>query len=121
MGDSDYNNCKQLRRESSLYDQARSPQEMISSIYNDFSWSLGRDLILTFACFLFGVYGPKTMILPLIGGLTMRQIPYQVTAAGDVIVDLALANELIPKSEVTFRCECKHLARILHMSQTATF
>ena len=105
MGDSDYNNCKQLRRESSLYDQARSPQEIISSIYNDFSWSLGRDLILTFACFLFGVYGPKTMILPLIGGLTMRQIPYQVTAAGDVIVDLALANELIPKSEVTFRCE----------------
>ncbi len=105
MGGGEYNNCKQLRRESSFYEQARSPQEIISSIYNDFSWSLGRDLILSFACLLFGVYGPKTIVLPLIGGLTMRQIPYQVTAAGDVILDLALANEMIPKSEVTFRCE----------------
>ncbi|KAL7427706.1 hypothetical protein ACHAXH_001683 [Discostella pseudostelligera] len=102
MDDGEYNNCKQLRRGSSLYEQARSPREIISSICNDFSWSLLRDLILSIACFLFGVHGPKIFILPLIGGLTVRPIPYQVTAAGDVMLDLAFANDLIPKSDVTF-------------------
>ena len=91
MDDGEYNNCKQLRRGSSLYEQARSPREIISSICNDFSWSLLRDLILSIACFLFGVHGPKIFILPLIGGLTVRPIPYQVTAAGDVMLDLAFA------------------------------
>jgi hypothetical protein len=105
MDDGEYNNCKQLRRGSSLYEQARSPREIISSICNDFSWSLLRDLILSIACFLFGVHGPKIFILPLIGGLTVRPIPYQVTAAGDVMLDLAFANDLIPKSDVTFPCE----------------
>lgn len=116
MDDGGYNNCKQLRRDSSLYEQARSPREIISSICNDFSWSLVRDVILSFACCCFGVYGPKTFILPLIGGLTMRPIPYQVTAAGDVILDFALANDMIPKSEVTFRCE---LHKIVHMDYFA--
>ena len=101
----DYDNSKQLRRDSSLYEQAHSPAEIISSIYNDFTWSLARDLIISVACYLFGVHGPKEYILPLIGGLTMRPIPYQVTAAGDVLLDLTLANDMIPKSDVTFPCE----------------
>ena len=46
----------------------------------------------------------------------MRPIPYQVTAAGDVILDFALANDMIPKSEVTFRCE---LHKIVHMDYFA--
>jgi len=50
-------------------------------------------------------------VLPLIGGLTVRPIPYQVTAAGDVMLDLALANDLIPKSEVTFPCELPKISQ----------
>eukprot|EP00581_Thalassiosira_minuscula_P016406 CAMPEP_0183715112 /NCGR_PEP_ID=MMETSP0737-20130205/9468_1 /TAXON_ID=385413 /ORGANISM="Thalassiosira miniscula, Strain CCMP1093" /LENGTH=348 /DNA_ID=CAMNT_0025944185 /DNA_START=49 /DNA_END=1095 /DNA_ORIENTATION=+ len=99
----DYNNSKQLRRsDSSFYEQARSPSEIASSIQNDFSWALARDLVLSMALYAFGVHGPKPLILPLIGGLTTRPIPYQVTAAGDVLLDLELANDMIPKSEVTF-------------------
>ena len=105
MSDGVYNNNKQLRRDSSLYEQARSPREIISSIRYDISWTLGRDFILSVACFLFGVHGPKELVLPLIGGLTMRPIPYQITAAGDVLLDLNLANDLIPKTDVTFPCE----------------
>ena len=102
----EYDNSKQLRREySSLYEQARSPSEIISSVYNDFTWSLARDMILSVLCFLFGVHGPKAFILPMIGGLTMRPIPYQTTAAGDVLIDLTLANEMIHKSDVTFPSE----------------
>ena len=102
----EYDNSKQLRREySSLYEQARSPSEIVSSIYNDFTVPIARDLILSVCCFLFGVHGPKAFILPAIGGLTMRPIPYQTTAAGDVLIDLTLANEMIHKSEVTFPSE----------------
>ena len=43
--------------------------------------------------------------MPLIGGLTIRPIPYQTTAAGDVLIDLTLANDIIPKSDVTFPSE----------------
>lgn len=32
----------------------------------------------------------------------MRPIPYQVTKAGDVLLDLTLANALVPKSDVVF-------------------
>jgi len=56
-------------------------------------------------CFLFGVYGPKRFILPAMGGLTIRPIPYQMTAAGDVLLDLNLANDLVPKTDVTFPSE----------------
>ena len=103
----EYDNAKELRREasSSLYEQVRTPAQVISSIYNDFTWSLARDLVLSVACFLFGVYGPNQYILPLMGGLTVRPIPYQATAAGDVLLDLTLANDLIPKTDVTFPCE----------------
>ncbi|KAL9190617.1 hypothetical protein ACHAXT_000323 [Thalassiosira profunda] len=101
----DYDNMKQLRRDSSLFDDARSPSEIASSIYNDFSWTLARDLVISVACFLFGVHGPKPLILPLIGGLTMRPIPYQVTAAGDVLLDLTLANDMVPKPDATFNSE----------------
>jgi len=57
------------------------------------------------ACFWFGVHGPKKLILPLMGGLTMRPIPYQMTEAGDVLLDLTLANEMVPKDQVTFPSE----------------
>ncbi|KAL7544071.1 hypothetical protein ACHAXR_013575 [Thalassiosira sp. AJA248-18] len=100
----DDDNSKQLRRESSLYEQFRSPSEILSSIYNDITWPLARDLILSIVCFHFGVHGPKKFILPLIG-LTMRPIPYQVTAVGDVLLDLTLANEIVGKSDVTFPSE----------------
>jgi len=102
---SEYGNSKQLRRYSSLYEQAVSPVEVLSSIYNDFTFSLARDVLLSVVFFIFGVHGPKKFILPLMGGLTMRPIPYQVTAAGDVLLDLTLANDIIPKSDVTFPSE----------------
>lgn len=119
----EYDNSKHVRGDSSsssfyyehqsLIISARSPQEIISSFYSDCSWGLLRDLVVSVICFLFGVHGPKKIVLPLMGGLTIRPIPYQVTMAGDVLLDLGLANELIPKSEVTFPCEYNWLRPLL--------
>lgn len=104
--DSSEDNSKQLRRDSSLCEQhPRSPVEIMSSIYNDITWSFSRDLMLCWLFYLFGVHGPKKFLLPLMGGLTIRPIPYQVTAAGDVLIDLTLANDLVPKSDAIFYCK----------------
>jgi len=88
-GDAEYDNSKNLRRGAeSLLDR-----------------DLVINLVISLACFYFGVHGPKRFILPLIGGLTMRPIPYQTTQAGDILLDLTLSNEFIEKSDVTFTCE----------------
>jgi hypothetical protein len=111
-----YDNSKNIRRDSSFaslvseqahqtFLRARTPGEIVSSLYNDISWVLMRGLGVSLLTFLVGVHGPKAWILPLMGGLTWRPIPYQVTNAGDVLLDLGLANELILKSEVTFPCK----------------
>ena len=102
-----YNNSK-LRRESSfssLYDQvfvkARSPSEIMSSFYEEgMPLKLVIEAILSILFFFFGCYAPK--VFQYNGYLNIRPIPYQVTQAGDVLLDLTLSNELIPKSEATF-------------------
>ena len=112
-----YDNSKNIRRESSfaslVSEQAqqtlirvRSPREIVSSFYNDMSWVLFRGFGVSIVTFFVGCAGPKLWVLPLMGGLTMRPIPYQMTNAGDVLLDLELANELIPKADVTFPCKC---------------
>lgn len=112
----EYDNSKNIRRDSSFASlvseqaqqtliRARSPHEILSSFHQDMSWALSRGFVASIVAFLVGVHGPKAWFLPLMGGLTMRPIPYQMTNAGDVLLDLGLANELIPKSEVTFPCE----------------
>jgi len=102
-----YDNSKQLRRESSyssLYDktfvQARSPTEIISSFDENMTMKLVIEVIASIVCFFVGCYVPK--VFQYNGFLNIRPIPYQLTQAGDVLIDLALANELIPKSEATF-------------------
>ena len=56
--DSSEDNSKQLRRDSSLCEQhPRSPVEIMSSIYNDITWSFSRDLMLCWLFYLFGVHG----------------------------------------------------------------
>lgn len=102
-----YDNSKQLRRDSSyssLYDkayvQARSPAEIISSFHENVTLKLVIEVIVSVVCFFVGCYGPK--VFQRSGYLNIRPIPYQVTQAGDVLIDLTLANELIPKSEATF-------------------
>ncbi|KAL7487600.1 hypothetical protein ACHAW6_013183 [Cyclotella cf. meneghiniana] len=112
----EYDNSKNIRRDSSFASlvseqaqqtliRARSPHEILSSFHQDMSWALSRGFVASIVAFLVGVHGPKAWFLPLMGGLTMRPIPYQMTNAGDVLLDLGLANELIPKSEVTFPSE----------------
>eukprot|EP00569_Conticribra_weissflogii_P007147 CAMPEP_0171347034 /NCGR_PEP_ID=MMETSP0878-20121228/26755_1 /TAXON_ID=67004 /ORGANISM="Thalassiosira weissflogii, Strain CCMP1336" /LENGTH=327 /DNA_ID=CAMNT_0011850945 /DNA_START=161 /DNA_END=1144 /DNA_ORIENTATION=+ len=102
-----YDNSKQIRRmeSSSVYEQAltksRSPAEIISSFYKDSSWPLIRELIFSFLIFFIGSYVPKNVILP-ITGVNQRPIPYQVTQAGDVILDLTLANQLVSSADVVF-------------------
>jgi hypothetical protein len=111
-----YDNAKNIHRDSSFASlvseqaqqtliQARTPAEIAASFYHDMSWNLFRGLGVSILTFLVGVHGPKAWVLPLMGGLTLRPIPYQVTAAGDVLLDLQLANDLIPKTDVTFPCE----------------
>ena len=103
-----YDNSKQLRRESSfssLYDQvyvkARSPSEIMSSFYEEgMSLKLVAEATVSILFFFFGCYAPK--VFQYNGYLNIRPIPYQVTQAGDVLLDLTLSNELIPKSEATF-------------------
>ena len=104
-GDAEYDNSKNLRHGESLFDMAKTPGEISQSVRSDVSLALVRDLLISLACFYFGVHGPKRYILPMIGGLTMRPIPYQTTQAGDVLLDLTLSNEFIEKDHVTFTCE----------------
>ena len=102
-----YDNSKQVRKVSSyssLYDkafvQARSPAEIISSFYENMSFKLAIEATVSVLFFFFGCYAPK--VFQYNGFLNIRPIPYQVTQAGDVIIDLTLANELVPKSDATF-------------------
>mmetsp|Transcript_26690 Transcript_26690/g.41877 ORF Transcript_26690/g.41877 Transcript_26690/m.41877 type:complete len:343 (+) Transcript_26690:64-1092(+) len=102
-----YDNSKQLRRDtsfSSLYDktfvQARTPKEIISSFYENMTLKLVTEVVASISLFFVGCYLPK--VFQYNGFLNIRPIPYQVTQAGDVIIDLTLNNELIPKSEATF-------------------
>mmetsp|Transcript_27359 Transcript_27359/g.49693 ORF Transcript_27359/g.49693 Transcript_27359/m.49693 type:complete len:334 (-) Transcript_27359:790-1791(-) len=62
---------------------------------------LVRELICCTVISVFCWHSPKSLILPLMGGLTVRPIPFQKTSAGDVLLDLQLANKWIPKEETT--------------------
>lgn len=87
------------------YDNSKRPRgdaALLASVRRDLTWSLARDLLLSLACFLIGVHGPKRVALPLLGGVTARPIPHQATAAGDVLLDLTLAHDMIPKVDATF-------------------
>ena len=95
------NNAKQLRPLLSFYQQARSPKAILSSIYNDFSLHLLRDLSICYSVFYFGVYYAK-YYMRINGYQNFRPIPHQVTKAGDVLLDLSLTNELIDKPDQTF-------------------
>ena len=84
-----------------------SPKQILQSIYS----TLLRDFIASILCFLFGMHGPTTIVLPYLfnstndAGIaipTMRKIPYQITKAGDVLLDLTLANDYIAKEDATF-------------------
>ena len=104
---STYDNSKQLRRDSSFsslkdkaFVQARTPSEIISSFIENVTLKLVIEVIASIICFFVGCYLPK--VFQYNGFLNIRPIPYQVTQAGDVLIDLTLANELIPKSDATF-------------------
>jgi hypothetical protein len=86
----------------------RYPGEVLSSMcHRDVTPIMVRDIAIAIFCFQFGIRGPAMFVLPLVmgGSMTMRPIPYQVTRAGDVLLDLTLSNEYVPKSDVTFPCE----------------
>lgn len=87
-----------------------SPIQILQSNENMTS-ALLRDFIASLLCFLFGTHGPTTIVLPYLfnstndAGIsipTMRRIPYQITKAGDVLLDLSLANDYIAKEDATF-------------------
>ncbi len=105
-----YDNSKQIRRmeSSSMYEQAltksRSPTEIISSFYKDSSWPLIKECIVSLVVFFIGSYVPKNVMLP-ITGVNQRPIPYQLTQAGDVMLDLTLANEMVSSVDVVFPCK----------------
>ena len=103
--DRQYSNSK-LRRldSSSFYEQAQSPAAIISSIYKDLNWVMTRDLVISAIWFYFGVYSWKSYIAEH-GWLRIRPIPYQLTQAGDVLLDLTLTNDLVEKSDQIFPCE----------------
>ena len=90
---------------SSYSVHVRSPREVLTSMYNDVTMTMLLEFFASVSCFEFGVRGPTLFVLPLMGGMTMRDVPYQTTAAGDVLLDLSLTNEYVPKSDVAFPCE----------------
>jgi hypothetical protein len=84
-----------------------SPREVLSSIHNDMTTRMIVEFVLCLAIFQFGLRGPSLVVLPMFMGgmMTMRNIPYQLTMAGDVLLDLTLNNEYLPKTDVIFPCE----------------
>ena len=86
-----------LSRQSSL-DSASS--QSISPYY------ISSDLILSFTMFVMGWYGPKYVFVPLllVGGITQRPIPYQLTSTGNVILDFSLNYPLVPLDKVLISC-----------------
>jgi len=103
--DRQYYNSKLRRLDSlSFYDQVNSPSTIISSIYKDLNWTLTRDLVLSAIWFYIGAYSWKAYIAEH-GWLRIRPIPYQVTQAGDVLLDLTLTNDLVEKLDQIFPCE----------------
>ncbi|KAL3822606.1 hypothetical protein ACHAXA_006391 [Cyclostephanos tholiformis] len=81
-----------------------SPREVLSSIHNDMTTRMIVEFVLCLAIFQFGLRGPSLVVLPMFMGgmMTMRNIPYQLTMAGDVLLDLTLNNEYLPKTDVIF-------------------
>ena len=99
---SNNSSAKQIIRPTlSFYQQARSPKAILSSIYNDFSLHLLRDLSICYSVFYFGVHYAK-YYMRINGYQNFRPIPHQVTKAGDILLDLSLTNELIDKPDQTF-------------------
>jgi hypothetical protein len=86
----------------------------------DIAPSMVWDFTLSLMCSQFGVRRPTAFVLPLMGGMTMRDIPFQVTKAGDVVLDLALLNKYVPREDVTFPCEligtmCTSMMMVHHL------
>ena len=103
--DRQYDNSKLRRLDSlSFYEQVNSPTAIISSIYKDLNWVLTRDFIVSAIWFYFGAYSWKPYIAEH-GWLRISPIPYQVTHAGDVLLDLTLTNDLVEKPDQIFPCE----------------
>lgn len=102
-----YDNSKRPRSGQWFGGDIRYPGEVLSSMSRDVTTIMVRDFVFALFCFQFGMRGPTMFVLPLImgGSMTMRPIPFQVTRAGDVLLDLTLSNEYVPKSDVTFPCE----------------
>lgn len=84
-----------------------SPRDVLWSMYNDVTARIVIEFVLSLGMFHFGTRGPTSVVLPMLmdGTMTMRDVPYQLTKAGDVLLDLALNNEYVPKSDVIFPCE----------------
>lgn len=76
-------------------------------MYRDVNPMMVRDFVFALICFQFGMRGPTMFVLPLMmgGGMTLRPIPFQVTMAGDVLLDLTLSNVYVSKSDVAFPSE----------------
>ena len=94
-----------------LREQIRYPGEVLTSMHRDVNPMMVRDFVFALICFQFGMRGPTMFVLPLMmgGGMTLRPIPFQVTMAGDVLLDLTLSNVYVSKSDVTFPCESLYI------------
>jgi len=61
-----------------------------------------RELLWSICWFCFGGWiGPQHVLKAIMGGVNVRAIPYQITNAGDVLLDLSLANEYVDHDSVT--------------------
>jgi hypothetical protein len=56
---------------------------------------LGKDVIISFIICITGWFGPKIFFLPSPKALAARQAPYQMTAAGDIILHFELNDPLV--------------------------
>jgi len=58
---------------------------------NYMNTNLPKELMICIALSMFGWYGPSMIIQPMIGGITMTAVPYQVLSnSGDVVLDSSL-------------------------------
>lgn len=108
LHDTEKNTNKNTNNDESkgLLSRQASVEISSSSASSSSPYCVSRELLASFGMFFMGWYGPKYVFVPvLLGGITQRPIPFQLTSTGDVILDFNLSYPFVPSDKVIISCK----------------